>query len=747
MGQSANHRDSDEITVITQTEHLLRKPVTTALPLAFNKSKANTSVVPDKPAKSQTPTTKVMPSDNFHLDTRKQEYDALERRYADMLLKVEGIGAENQLLVHELEHRKADLEAAQREIQTVARAMGEMEVEKECLKDLINQQEEFYQKTVDCLQKKINQLQHQSEAVGNTLPQVNTGDHSRDLLEEKYDKLVRDYKVLQNQFEVEKNSKLALMDQIEFLNRQCERLASQVRPSSEKTVAALDRDIDALSHHSNYSLLNFSEKHIDSSEGELDLLNHSMQEDPHHDSSCLKDTSTGSIKVAHGFQFPPAETAILPPSPDPESKNRKRRSLPTCLKSKPKVPEPTDFVLSPFKLAPSNSIEDAGVFEQMADATVKRYSSTKPNHVRYNSHDIIPVKVEFEEQNGTRVSSMPQGQSSKRHSSIFDVIEESVDVDSSKSRHREGTLFALNGYMRPETDTEGNNRFSFDDSESSSKRSSCLNSDSRTRQEITKLKFELQSLKLHNEKLLSYIGFELQKQKKNIKRLAKKQSLTSLRQNGYEYSDAKLIKDSRDLLINKKRVLRSVSINTVLHNARDANTPFSMSPVGLICDASHVPNPDEQYIGNFDIFELDEDQDSPRQHAQSNFVNDRIVKKFASEVFERSELYPLSENESDAAEYENMTWQLNAADDEAEEQQSSEYASSSSASSEGEVGMLNQIKHLVMGGAKEAKSKRKSKNRDALVDDNLKFKFLTIALGIVIIGLKLTPQSHNPAAK
>ena len=44
----------------------------------------------------------------------------------------------------------------------------------------------------------------------------------------------------------------------------------------------------------------------------------------------------------------------------------------------------------------------------------------------------------------------------------------------------------------------------------SSKRSSYLNSDEKTKQEIMKLKFELRSLKLHNEKLLSFIGFELQ---------------------------------------------------------------------------------------------------------------------------------------------------------------------------------------------------------------------------------------------
>ncbi|KAM9886599.1 hypothetical protein OXX79_014092, partial [Metschnikowia pulcherrima] len=103
----------------------------------------------------------------------------------------------------------------------------------------------------------------------------------------------------------------------------------------------------------------------------------------------------------------------------------------------------------------------------------------------------------------------------------------------------------------------------------SSKRSSFfselnLSSGDVTKQEITKLKFELQSLRLHNEKLLSYIGFELQKQKKNIKKLSSKQNLRPKPSHPMEYSDAKLIERSKEMLIHKKRVLRSVSINPIL---------------------------------------------------------------------------------------------------------------------------------------------------------------------------------------
>lgn len=75
-------------------------------------------------------------------------------------------------------------------------------------------------------------------------------------------------------------------------------------------------------------------------------------------------------------------------------------------------------------------------------------------------------------------------------------------------------LFALNGMDSEDTGFDSSKRLSYDEFDLSSKRSSYLNADNKTRQEITKLKFELQSLKLHNEKLLSYIGFELQNRKR-----------------------------------------------------------------------------------------------------------------------------------------------------------------------------------------------------------------------------------------
>lgn len=103
-------------------------------------------------------------------------------------------------------------------------------------------------------------------------------------------------------------------------------------------------------------------------------------------------------------------------------------------------------------------------------------------------------------------------------------------------------------------------------------------------------------------------------------------------------------------------------------------------------------------------------------------------------------MYSLSEDEADS-DFENDNWELVA---DGEDETTREYyatSSSSSSSSEEELNMLHKIKSFVMGAPKDTSSKKKRK--DDLIDDNLKFKFLTIALGIAIIGLKLTPKSQQ----
>ena len=136
----------------------------------------------------------------------------------------------------------------------------------------------------------------------------------------------------------------------------------------------------------------------------------------------------------------------------------------------------------------------------------------------------MPIKVEFEKlESGVRSTSVPE-KSLKELLTCETIDENTGHFESIRmSKYRNGTLFALNGYGHDtnnnNNEEEGDNDYddkpentskNFSEMDISSKRSSYLNSDEKTKQEIMKLKFELRSLKLHNEKLLSFIGFELQ---------------------------------------------------------------------------------------------------------------------------------------------------------------------------------------------------------------------------------------------
>ncbi|KAI5962058.1 hypothetical protein KGF57_001503 [Candida theae] len=640
----------------------------------------------------------------------KEEYDELERRYADVVLQYEQLKVESGKLREESQLNRDDIESLQSHLKSVEQDLADMELEKQGMQEASMQNESMYKKVIEALQNKVEDLSSQLSATNRSTATHPHGDHT---LMAKYEKLLRDYKVLQHQFEVEKNSKLVLMDQIEFLAHKNEELVSQLEsPVTDDLASEGDRSIE--------DYINDASQKLSYEEGEdvhttADIGDRSIPN---------ADSTSDSIKVTSHFQFPP--------SPDPQSKELKRQSLPTNLKTK-FTSQSTEFVLSPFKLTPgpSSSTENKdGMFEDADTSIIKRYSTSKPTHVRYNSHDILPIKVEFES-DSVRFTSVPE-EAHKQHPEIG-VIEESSYDDFAKLHHRDGTFFALNGIDSEDTGFDSSHRMSYDEFDSSSKRSSYINADGKTRQEITKLKFELQSLKLHNEKLLSYIGFELQKQKKNIKKLAKKQSTNSMRSLGkqMEYSDAKLIEESKDVLINKKRVLRSVSINTVFNK----NENFATNPVGIntigASDDGLIADPESDPCYN----------ESPEvPGSESNFVNDKIVKKFASQIFERdNNLYPLSEDEIDS-DFENDTWAI--VSEGANENSRELYESSSSSSSEEELNVLYKLRSYVMGTTpKESKSKKKRK--DDLVDANLKFKFLTIALGIAIIGLKLTPKSQS----
>ncbi|CAI5759999.1 unnamed protein product [Candida verbasci] len=543
----------------------------------------------------------------------QEEFKSLERNFADIVLINKSLKNEIVRLEHELSLKISQIEMNRDKLQFYEQTIKGIEEEN-------LQREELLKKEIISYKSLVKSLENEIISLNSIKPEPTEHYHE---LYVKYEKLLRDYKILTNQFELEKNQKLIYLDQLEFLSSKNEELIKEKESNTSGESSAADF-ITEITHATNHTMNELTDE-----EDSFDLLDQSSP-----------------IKQTPNFQFPP--------SPDPESRD-KRQSLPTQLKRMSLVDN--EFVLSPFKLTPTQEQEDK--FNN-SNSTIKRYSSSKPTHSRYNSHDIIPIKVEFEKENGKR----------------------SV---SNKEDYRNETLFALNGY---EEDPDYSRNFSIETTGNSNRSSGIY--DKSTRQEITKLKFELQSLKLHNEKLLSYIGFELQKQKKNIKRLTKKQSEISLGSK-VEYSDAKLIANSKDMLINKKRVLRSVSINTILDKK-------NINSIGL----------------RHDNYDGDDEEISS---------DDKMIKKYASQVFRKHNF----DNDSDFEDW---------AEEEIEDIEEEEEIESSSSSSEEELGVFNHLKHIVMG-----KKEKKRKLSDELVDDGLKFKFLTIALGIIIISFRLTPHA------
>lgn len=612
--------------------------------------------------------------------------------------------------------------------------------------------------------------------------QVHRSHAESEEVDEKYAKLLTSYKALQSNLELEQNSKALLIDQIEYLTKErdflLENSADNAGASDNSMVQYpyIGQNSDSSgtesdgSVHGTHLLSAFVDEysHNDADDpSPLKPARMSLPLKPMGASSPLKHVydSENSMEIAHEFQFPPADAAehshhsSSPPLPDPDHKSSKRQSLPAKFKPSPQS-EDTEFVLSPLKLTSNvnlSFLDGSLPTPQQSAITQKRYSSSKPHHNRYNSHDFFPIKVEFEPS---------EGQMRSASSPDKDVLSRlaSVEENAAGSDDRDQAFMKLNGF-----DDNYSKRDSF--ITTSSKRSSLITdfnvlSSDFTKQEIMTLKFELQSLKLHNEKLLSYIGFELQKQKKNIKKLSSKQNLQAL---NIEYSDAKLIEKLRNMLIHKKRILRSVSINPILSTKYNQSRTSSMlvpgAGLGIFRSGGSGHDEDEDFVFNSDFinslntndcddygFLTHESKYNLRVLSRKNqaYLNEqqgpRVPKKFRSQTFRPS----MDMGEFDLAFADIDEVLIDEMDEEDDEDvelwdTDSNHSGSSSDIDYTKLNTFNQMRYLIMGKDHFRKTRRAD---ESLVDENLKYKFLTIVLGIVIVGFRLTAQppvalTHN----
>lgn len=475
---------------------------------------------------------------------------------------------------------------------------------------------EYYKKLIELLQAKISQL-----TLANDAPED---------LHKLYQKLLKEYKVLQTNFELEKNAKLVLIDQIEFLAKENESL--QTGKSVEEGIKNLIIDDENLADD-------------DLLETELDFF----------DQDSLLDYTSN-------YEFPSGLKG--PPSPDINTRY-KRALLPASHKLQA---ETEDFVLLPLKLAgPAHKRFSCLGESSKQTSKPRRLWRRLAGHQRYSSHDLLPIQVEFE-----------PAVSTNSRDSAFDT---------------------LNGdhIVSPVTPAP---------SEVSLKRLS-LEDLVQSREELTRLKFELQLLRLQNEKLLSYIGYEMQRLQQHKHRETEEAP--------HEYLDRKLIERLREVLIKKKRVLRLVSINPLQKLATlGPNLPSFDDAYGFMAYKSDLS---KRVFSNglqayYRLDEVDGDDDTPS-------VKKHTLMVFTGLVRDSDLLLDLDYDEDDEAFTD-------------EEPDILDLIPAPPTS-----GVFSSFKYLMLGAPNH---RRKS---DELVDDGLKYKFLTIAMAITVIGLQLSHNRHH----
>ncbi|KAM9939345.1 hypothetical protein OXX80_001171 [Metschnikowia pulcherrima] len=755
---------------------------------------------------------------------------SLQKQCADLYTRLSTITNEYKHLEDELSRKGVLVDELTQKMLASERHVRALEEERRAQTDLQQQEVQLYQESID-------ELRRQNKLLSQRLEQAQQAQMSRDNstrdVEEKYAKLLKTHQALQSNYELERNSKALLINQIEFLTKERDFLVENASPTAkhesftpqncssdslESYLAGQNSDVepvlgagfekhDQTGHSDSHEPDSGSDSDSDGSVHGTQLLSsYAELAGPGFDSSSpIKSQTQDFLELAAGFQFPPpkAPTTISevpslvqdlqheqpqnslqtnvppfsPPNPDEKAKTLKRQSLPAQLKLNSSFDG--EFVLSPLKLtshANSSYFDDSSksstntrpnsIATRPNSFITKRYSGTKPTHSRYNSHDIVPIKVEFEQQ--LRSSSAPDKEIAPQLSSVAEgnPIEDS-DL----------AFMKLNGFHMP------SKRDSL--MTDSSKRSSFfselnLSSGDVTKQEITKLKFELQSLRLHNEKLLSYIGFELQKQKKNIKKLSSKQNLRPKPSHPMEYSDAKLIERSKEMLIHKKRVLRSVSINPILstkYGGKRSGSSFQpLVGLGVLGNTTEdeddfvfrspfinsIPRDDCDDYGFLNhSCKYDSRVLSKLDQHHSQFNGQHTVKKHKSQTFRRPHaVLDLSsgdesclsiDEEPDLEDGEFQEFDAEISDIHKTDGSGNEKSDSNAdweSSSEGslvsdvdydKLNRFNQMKYLLLG----KEHMKKNKQAESIADENLTYKFLTIAIGIVIVGIKFTSHPQH----
>lgn len=761
---------------------------------------------------------------------------SIERQKADLVLSNTSLRHEFEELETSFKHQEDMISSQDYKIKDYEATLKQMNSNLSHNKVLFEKELDYYQNLISNLQLKVNHLSNEL---------LTKGEENFEL-RDNYERMMKDFKILQANYELEQNSKSVLLEQVENLSLKvnqwnlhshgCEtnRYSLQNQQSSNTS----ENQIIEEEQESSHSVIRLSMIHTltDDEEGDfqgeedVEIQNVDFEDDEEEDeiddddddlSNLLsyldqelklnssrvpiRNTSHQSIEVSENFKFPlssshnynanrcsfaftltPFRNSLIQGLQQQENINNnvtnKRNSVPAfCANNRlsmETVPDTDDddtdgssssskFILSPFKLhsqmfeltaggAGASGIAVSGSdnhgnsdFKKLSTnkatastgTTTRRFSRSFPRHARYNSHDIIPIKVEFEQESiqespDHRIMSYPEQGSSFAKINEEDQFHMETFIKLNQAADR--SLINVSSGLKLTS-----NRNSL-----SSRASSVYMDQDMTKQEIMKLKFELQSLKLHNEKLLSYIGFELQKQKKNIRKL-KSQNGLRVNQNNhsksrslsggisspsrsskpttmsnsdsrkrYEYSDAKLIEQSKEELIYKKRVLRSISINPIMSIINPAK---GEDHYGFLTHRDTFGK--RIFLNGLHVYlQADEGSEQPTTNEGGS---KSAVRKYKSQTFNRviNSDYSGIEISSDS------------------EEVGDEFTTSDESEEEETITLLKQVKWLIFGEHYHKRHRKKVEPK--LVDDQLTYKFLSIAIGIIIIGVRFLHPEIN----
>ena len=234
MNDSFINNNENEVTILSQQSTYLTTPNSKLnKPLSNNNSPTLRSLSPLRRKQQQQNTadltikdsvrsgnsaTNTSSSSSTTTTTSQDEFKILQRNFADSLLNYNVLQNENKRLEHELNLKRVQLDSQQEKMEFYEQSLKELEIDSIHKQEILTKQIEMYKKMIDNLQAKVFELNQELEK---KKLQQNHNDVDLPFDEElihKYEKLVRDYKILDSQFEVEKKSKLVLIDQIEFLS-------------------------------------------------------------------------------------------------------------------------------------------------------------------------------------------------------------------------------------------------------------------------------------------------------------------------------------------------------------------------------------------------------------------------------------------------------------------------------------------------------------------------------------------------